>query len=115
MKYEPILNDIKYELKSIRKTQVRIFTLIAALIMFLIANEEKRKDKDISALLKTGFSLVNALNVLSLAEDLNDLIKKIKTVWLYSNASQVASVRLSVIYDNRTLRLTLSSKYTSAL
>ena len=40
MKYEPILNDIKCELKSIRKTQVRIFTLIAALIMFLIANEE---------------------------------------------------------------------------
>ena len=76
MKYEPILNDIKRELKSIRKTQVSIFTLIASLIMLLIAKEEK--DKDVSALLKIGFSLIAAINVLVLAEDLNDLIKKVK-------------------------------------
>ncbi len=78
MKYEPILNDIKRELKSIRKTQVSIFTLIASLIMLLIAKEEKDKNKDISALLKVGFSLIAAINVLGLAEDLNDLRKKVK-------------------------------------
>ena len=55
MKYEPILNDIKRELKGIRRTQVNIFTLIAVLLLFLISKGSKDEDKDISDLIMLAY------------------------------------------------------------
>lgn len=76
MKYEPILNDIKRELKGIRRTQVNIFTLIAVLLLFLISKGSKDEDKDISALIKLAYLFIAALNILGLADLLKDLKKE---------------------------------------
>ena len=76
MKYEPILNDIKRELKGIRRTQVNIFTLIAVLLLFLISKGSKDEDKDISSLIKLAYLFIAALNILGLADLLKDLKKE---------------------------------------